>query len=120
VRLLCDEECGCRFVVETLTCVAVCGAKMDAVMPNIGQFLAGSFFADDPALLRTVIKALDRVLMRAAKNGWVNRQWMAQFLHDMVPQLKEMAKAADEPIPTMTQRLHQDYQALLDEFDEAS
>jgi hypothetical protein len=31
-----------------------------------------------------------------------------------------MAEAADEPIPTMIQRQHDDYQALLDEFNEAS
>jgi hypothetical protein len=34
-------------------------------------------------------------------------------LQDIVPRIKE---TADEPIPTMIQRLH--YQALLDEFDE--
>jgi hypothetical protein len=120
VPLLCNEEWGCRFVVETPTFVAVCGAKMDAIMSNIGQFLADSFFADHPVLLTTITKALDRVLIRAAKNGWAKRQWMTQFLHDILPQLKEMAEAAEEPIPTMIQRLHHHYQALLDEFDEGS
>jgi hypothetical protein len=69
VCLLGDEEANCRFVVETPTFAAVCGAQMDAIMPNIGQFLAESFFADDSGLLRTVIRVLDQVLMRAAKNG---------------------------------------------------
>jgi hypothetical protein len=55
--------------------------------------------------------------MREGKNGWAKRQWIAQFLEDIVPQLKEMA---DEPIPTILQRLHHDYQALRDECDEAS
>jgi hypothetical protein len=50
--------------------------------------------------------------MKAAKNGWTKRQWMVQFLQDIVPQLKEIA---DEPIPTMIQRLHHDCQALLDD-----
>jgi hypothetical protein len=36
------------------------------------------------------------------------------------PQLKETAEAADAPIPTMIQRLHHDYRALLDEFDKGS
>jgi hypothetical protein len=34
---------------------------------------------------------------------------MAQFLRNIVPQLTEIAEAADEPIPTMIQRLHYDY-----------
>jgi hypothetical protein len=118
VRLLCDEEVNCRFVVETPTFAEVCGAKMDAIMHKVGQFLVDSFFADDSAVLTTVIKTLDRVLMRAAKNGWVKRQWIPQFLQNIVPQLKEKAEATGEPISTMIQRLHHDYQALLDEFDE--
>jgi hypothetical protein len=119
VRQLCDEEAGCRFVVETPTFAAVCGAKMDTIMPNIGPFIADSFFADDPALLTTV-RALDRVIMREAMNGWAKRQWMTHFLQNIVPHLKEIAQAADGPTPTMIQRLHHDYRALLDEFDEGS
>jgi hypothetical protein len=66
VRLLSGEEVGCRFVVGTPT--------FAAIMPNIGQFLADSFFTDDPALLTTVIRALDRVLMKATKNREAKRQ----------------------------------------------
>jgi hypothetical protein len=101
VRLLHAEEAGYRFMVETPMFAAVCGTQMDAIMPNIAQFLAGSFFADDPALLTTVIRAMFRVLIRTVKNGRAKRQWIAQFLQDIVPQLKEMAEAAGEPILTM-------------------
>jgi hypothetical protein len=71
VRLLCDEEARCWFVVQTPTFAAICGAQIGAIMPNIGQFLA-----DDPALLATVIRAMGRVPMMAAKtdgrrgSGW--------------------------------------------------
>jgi hypothetical protein len=41
---------------------------MDAIIPSTGQF-----FADDPPLLTTVMRALDRVLMMATKNGWGKR-----------------------------------------------
>jgi hypothetical protein len=127
VELLCGlaDEGGAevqrrvRWLFWSMVSVAT-GAQMEAVMPSIEPFLAGSFFPDDTALLATGVRALDKVLMRATRNGWAESQWMTQFLEDIVPQLKEMALAADEPIPTMILRLHQDYQALLDEFDHAS